>query len=136
MRGSILIKSGEVARIGVAEIVFFSEVIALVETAMGAMAEMFSSSEIAVASAVERLDCWKVLAEVSSSITLVRESLVDLGRTTMRSGPISEISDLTKLEILPMSERINMILATPIAMPRQVRKERVRFSLIEVLASL
>ena len=44
----------------------------------------------------------------------------------------SLISDLMRLEIPPIRERIRTILATPIAIPRQVRKERVRFSLIAV----
>ncbi len=38
--------------------------------------------------------------------------------------------------ILPIRERVRIILATPMAIPRQVRKERVRFCLREVLARL
>ena len=67
---------------------------------------------------------------------LVTASLVELGRTTIRSEPISLISFLTRLEMLPIKERIRIILATPMAMPRQVRNERVRFSRMEVRANL
>ena len=40
------------------------------------------------------------------------------------------------LVMLPMRERIKMMLATPMAMPRQVRKERVRLRRREEVASL
>ena len=115
---------------------FFSEVTELTDMATGAAAETLSSFWIAVTSVVERLDFWKELVEVSSSTMLVTVSLVELGRTTIKSAPMLSISVWTRLAILPMRERMRIMLATPMAMPIQVRKERVRCSLIEVLASL
>ena len=66
---------------------------------------------------------------------LVTVSLVEAGRTTMRSEPIWETWDETREEMLPIKERIKMIEATPMAMPKQVRKERVRLRRREDLAS-
>ena len=129
-------KSRLVARIGTEERVFFSEVTVLVEMAIGAAAETFSIFLITPISETERLDFWKELAIVSSSTILVTVSLVELGRTTIISPPSSLISFLTRLEMLPIRERIRIMLATPIAIPRQVRKERVWFSLMAVRASL
>ena len=90
---------------------------------------------IAAMSEISRLLFSKELAEVSSSITEVTESLVVLGRTTIRLAPRFFASLETRREMLPVRLKIKMILATPMAMPRQVRKERVRFSRIEVRAS-
>ena len=87
--GSILAKSGVVPRIGTEEKVFFSEATVLIAVAIGATAATSLILAIASVSDIERLDCWKVLEEVSSSIILVKESLVEVGRTTMRSEPIS-----------------------------------------------
>jgi len=60
---------------------------------------------------------------------------VEEGRTTMRLPPILETWEETREEMLPMSERMRTIEATPTEMPRQVRKERVRLRLREDLAS-
>lgn len=128
--------SGVVPSIGTEGKVFFSDSTVLVEVAIGATAAVSFMSAIALTSDKERLDCSKVLDEVSSLTILVMEFLLELGRTTMRSEPMDSASDLMRLEILPIRERIRMMLATPMAMPRQVRKERVRFSLMDVLASL
>ena len=108
----------------------------LVEIAIGATAATPLVSEMSFTSDRERLLRSKELEEVNSSIMFVTESFEELGRTTIRSAPISETSDLMRFEILPVKERIRIILAIPIAIPRQVKKERVRFSRIEFLASL
>ena len=125
-----------VPRTGTEVKVFFSDSKVFTEVDIGATAATLSRPEIVSISERERLDCWKVLEEVNSSMILLMELLVEFGRTTIRSEPISLTSFLTRLEILPIKERIRIILATPMAIPRQVRKERVRFSLMEVLASL
>ena len=134
--GSIFIKSRFVPRIATEFKVFFSEITVLLAMAIGATATTFSTFLMTSVSEIVRLEFWNVLAEVNSSTMLVIESLVDVGRITIRSLPISLISLLTRLEMLPVKERIRIILATPIAIPRQVKNERVRFSLMDVFASL
>ena len=57
------------------------------------------------------------------------------GRTTIRSEPIWETWEEMRLEMLPMRERIKIIEATPIEMPKQVKNERVRFWRREDFAS-
>jgi len=116
--------------------VLSSFLMVLVEIAIGATAATPLVSEMSFTSDRERLLRSKELEEVNSSIMFVTESFEELGRTTIRSAPISETSDLMRFEILPVKERIRIILAIPIAIPRQVKKERVRFSRIEFLASL
>ena len=116
--------------------VFFSVITVLFEIAIGEAATMLPFFLMTSTSEAARLEFWKAFAEVNSSTTLVIESLVEVGRTTIKTLPISLISLLTKLEILPVNERIIIILATPMAIPRQVRKERVRFSLMEAFANL
>ena len=67
------------------------------------------------------------LLEVNSSTILVTVSLLVVGRITIRSAPMLLTWSATRLLILPIRERMRIILATPIAIPRQVRKERPRF---------
>ena len=105
-------------------------------TAIGAAALTSSILLIESTSDRARLLFSKEFEEVSSSMMVVTESLVVLGRTTIRSEPMSETSLLMRFAMLPVNDKIKIILAMPIAIPKQVRKERVRFSLIEVVASL
>ena len=81
-----------------------------------------------------RFDLLKWLVEVSSVRMSLISSFESLGRTIMRLPPIASTCDLMRLLMLPMRLRIKMMLATPIAMPRQVRKVRPRRSFKEVLA--
>ncbi len=136
VRGSILIKSELVPRIGTEAKVFLSEETVLVEIATGATAVMLLMLEIVLTSSRLRLEFWKELAEVNSSIILVIVPLSEVGRTTMSSSPSAAVSDLTRLEILPISEKIRIMLATPMAMPIQVKNERVRLALSAERASL
>ena len=108
----------------------------LLDTAIGATAEMLSRFLIVSTSERVRLDLAYWLEEVSSSMMLETVSLCVVGRTTMRFEPM----ELTWLEMrflmLPIRERMRIMLATPMAMPRQVRKLRVRFCFKEALAKL
>ena len=57
--------------------------------------------------------------------------LEEAGRTTMRSAPMVWTWVEIRRLMLPIKERIRIIAATPIEIPRQVRKLRVRFFAIE-----
>ena len=73
--------------------------------------------------------------EVVNSLTIESTvERVEVGRITMRLAPASEICLETRFLMLPIRERIRMIEATPMAIPRQVRKERVRLRFREDLA--
>ena len=76
--------------------------------------------------------CVEVVSSETIESTVER---VEVGRTTTRLEPTLETCSETRLVILPMSDSIKMIEATPIEMPRQVRKERVRLRLSEDFAS-
>ena len=132
---SIEIKSGVVPSTVADATTLSLFLIVLVETAIGATAEIPAVFLIISMSEMVRLLFSKEFEDVSSSMIVVTESLVESGRTTIRSEPISEISLEISLETLPVRERIKIMLAIPIAIPRQVRNERVRFSLMEVRAN-
>ncbi len=59
---------------------------------------------------------------------------VEVGRTTMRLAPMPETCLEIREETLPMRERMRMMEAMPMEMPRQVRKERERLRFREDLA--
>ena len=81
-----------------------------------------------------RLDL-RYWVEVVSSLTMESTvERVEVGRTTMRLEPIWETCEETREETLPMRERMRTMEATPMEMPRQVRKERVRLRFREDLA--
>lgn len=109
--------------------------IELTETAMGATEEIFSSFSMVETSFKVRFDFRYMEEEVSSSTTRETAVLVVEGRTTIRSEPIWETCEETREEMLPIKESIKIIDATPIEMPRQVRKLRPRLRLIEARAS-
>lgn len=59
----------------------------------------------------------------------------ELGRTTIRSAPAASTWEVIRRLMPPARERIRTIEATPMAMPRVVRKERERLRRRQLLAS-
>ena len=66
---------------------------------------------------------------------LLMASLPELGRMMIRSVPILATWSVMRRLIPPASERMRTMEATPMAMPRAVRKERVRLRRRLLLAS-
>ena len=107
----------------------------LTETARGETALTPSILAMVLTSFKVRLD-FKYCVDVVSSVTIESTvERVEVGRTTMRLSPILETWEETRFLMLPIRERMRIIEATPIEMPRQVRKERVRLRFREDLAS-
>ena len=131
----ILMKSGLVpTMVAEATEVSVSPLRELTETARGETAAMPSIFWMVATSFKVRLD-FRYWVEVVSSLTILSTvERVEVGRTTMRLEPILETCSETRFLMLPMRERMRMMEATPMEMPRQVRKERVRLRLREDLA--
>ena len=129
-------KSGLVpTTVALGTVVSVSPLRELTETARGETAATLSIFLMVVTSFRVRLDL-RYWVEVVSSLTM--ESTVERveeGRTTIRLEPILLTWEETREEMLPMRERMRTMEATPMEIPRQVRKERVRLRFKEDLAS-
>ena len=136
LRFWILRKSGFVP-ITVADgtVVSVSPLSELTDIASGETAATPSIFLIVSISFKVKLDLRYCVDVVSSETIESTVERVEVGRITMRLEPTLETCSETRLVMLPMSESIKIMEATPMEIPRQVRKERVRLRLSDDFAS-